>query len=74
MEKILSILREKNEKGELPKKFSEDELKQIAKAEMGYGCAFCPMFQYEPFYPNTKAEFDEMNKNKVKNEENKEEK
>lgn len=61
MEKILKVLKEKNENGELPKKFTEEELEQIAKAEMGYGCAFCPMFQYEPFYPNTKAEIDEKN-------------
>lgn len=44
---VLDILREKNEKGELPKKFTEEELLEIYFAETtGMGCAFCPMGCY----------------------------
>lgn len=44
------ILKEMNESGELPKKFTDEELKQIVESESmicGGGCAFCPMAQYE---------------------------
>lgn len=43
-------LKELNESGELPKHFTDEELKQIVKSESmmcGGGCAFCPMAQYE---------------------------
>lgn len=44
------ILKEMNESGELPKKFTDEELKKIVEAESmmcGGGCAFCPMAQFE---------------------------
>lgn len=44
------ILKEMNESGELPKHFTDEELKKIVEAESmmcGGGCAFCPMAQFE---------------------------
>lgn len=43
-------LKELNESGELPKHFTDEELKKIVEAESmmcGGGCAFCPMAQFE---------------------------
>lgn len=50
------ILKELNESGELPKHFTEEELREIIKAESIVcqgGCAFCPLAPFEAdFNPN----------------------
>ena len=68
-------LKELNDSGELPKKFTEEELKKIVEAESmmcGFGCSFCPMAQFEF---GTEMSIDEDLKNQaVKKEINKNDK
>ena len=43
-------LKQLNDSGELPKNFTDEELRKIVEAESmvcGFGCSFCPMAQFE---------------------------
>lgn len=64
------ILKEMNDSGELPKKFTDEELKKIAEAESmacGMGCAFCPMAQYEFVNISNEENKKDLEKNKNSN-------
>ena len=72
-------LKELNESGELPKHFTDEELKDIVDAESMVcrgGCVFCPMAQFEygpnPININLEKNDSEQKKDSSNNKTNKE--
>jgi len=67
-------LKELNESGELPRKFTDEELYKIVEAESmmcGGGCVFCPMAQYEAsFMPPVESKEDKKQETETKKENN----